>query len=414
MFKEITKEDFSFKFLYLLLCMLPLALVTSSSILNINVVLIMLFFIYIIIKNNNLKILIDNFFILICFFFFYLILNLKSSFDIDNSLSRTIGFIRFIFLPFAISYFLSFKNFKYLKLILIPWLAIFILVSIDLLYEYFFSQNLLGYSNQFPGRLSGFLNDELKIGGYYFGFILISISTIFYFYSKKTGIFFTILFFLISIMIGERANLIRIFLSLNLFFLFLDFFSKKIKSFTLIIIILVTFFIINIDKNLSNRFNNQFVGYIFNNSLSNYYQASQYGAHYNSAIQIIKDYTYFGIGFKNFPKVCQNKKYIDEKFIFHDVRCSTHPHQIHLDILLSVGLVGYLLLILIFIYLIIRNIRSFKKNKNIFTLSGICFVLATFLLPIPSGSFFTSYGATIFWFNIGIMLSFENYRIKNS
>ena len=30
-----------------------------------------------------------------------------------------------------------------------------------------------------PGRLAGFLNDELKIGGYYLGFALISIGTIY-------------------------------------------------------------------------------------------------------------------------------------------------------------------------------------------------------------------------------------------
>jgi len=39
--------------------------------------------------------------------------------------------------------------------------------------------------------------------------------------------------------------------------------------------------------------------------------------------------------------------------------------------------------------------------------------LSTFLAPLPAGSFFTSYGATIFWFNIGILLSFENYKIRN-
>jgi hypothetical protein len=330
MFKEIAQEDFSFKFLYFLLCLLPLAITTSSLIMNLIVVLITLIFINIIIKNKNneLKILNNNFFILLCFFYFYLFLNLKNSFNIDNSLGRTIGFIRFILLSFAISYVLSFKNFKYLKLILISWLSIFLLVSIDLLYEFIFGQNLMGYSNQFPGRLSGFLNDELKIGGYYFGFIILSISTIFYYFSKKTGIFFSIIFFTISLMIGERANFLKIFLSLILFFLFIDFFSRKIKIFTLTIFILILFCTVSINKNLNNRFYNQFANYIFSNGISNYYKISQYGAHYNSAIQIIMDYKFFGIGFKNFPKVCHEEKYIDERFTFHQMRCSTHPHQI--------------------------------------------------------------------------------------
>ena len=96
------------------------------------------------------------------------------------------------------------------------------------------------------------------------------------------------------------------------------------------------------------------------------------------------------------------------------MRCSTHPHQTHLDILLSVGLVGYLFLISIFIYFLIISIKSYKKNKNLFTLAGICFVLTTFITPLPAGSFFTSYGATIFWLNIGILFSFKKYTAKIS
>ena len=100
MFKEIYQEDLSFKFICLLLCILPLAITTSSVIMNLVVILITLIFIIIIFKNNDLQILNDKFFILLCFFYLYLLLNLKNSFDVHNSLSRTIGFIRFIFFPF--------------------------------------------------------------------------------------------------------------------------------------------------------------------------------------------------------------------------------------------------------------------------------------------------------------------------
>jgi len=416
MFKEIYQEDLSFKFICLLLCILPLAIVTSSAIMNLVVILITLIFIIIIFKNNELQVLNNSPFIFLCFFYIYLLLNLKNSFDIDNSLSRTIGFIRYLLLPFAISYVLTFKNFKYSKLILISWLCIFILVSIDLFYEFIFGQNLMGYSNQFPGRLSSFLNDELKIGGYYYGFIILSLATIFYFFSKKIGIFFTIIFLSISILIGERSNFIKIFLSLIIFFLFMDIFSKKIKLLTLTISLVTILFLINSNKNLDARFNNQFISYISDNSIYKYYKTSQYGAHYNSAIEIIKDYTFFGIGFKNFFDVCFDDKYTDKSFnIFEpDMRCSTHPHQTHLDILLSVGLFGYLFLISIFIYFLIISIKSYKKNKNLFTLAGICFVLTTFITPLPAGSFFTSYGATIFWLNIGILFSFKKYTAKIS
>ena len=179
MFEEFFKEKFSYKFIFILLSILPLAIVTSSLLTNSIVILVTLIFLKIIIINKEFRIHDNFFFILIFLFFIFLILNLKNSVDIENSLNRTFGFLRFLLLAFSISYILSFKNYRYINLILYSWLFIFFFVSFDLLFEYIFGHNLFGYSNQFPGRLSGLLNDELKIGEYYFGFIAIAIATIF-------------------------------------------------------------------------------------------------------------------------------------------------------------------------------------------------------------------------------------------
>ena len=65
------------------------------------------------------------------------------------------------------------------------------------------------------------------------------------------------------------------------------------------------------------------------------------------------------------------------------------------------------------LYLILKNCLIFFKQKNLFTLSGTIFLISTLIMPIPSGSFFTSYGATIFWINIGILLAYEKYVYKN-
>ena len=66
--------------------------------------------------------------------------------------------------PFAaISFFIKLDNFKYFKIISMVWFSIFLISSIDLLVEYIFGQNLLGNISYFPGRLAGFLGDELKI-----------------------------------------------------------------------------------------------------------------------------------------------------------------------------------------------------------------------------------------------------------
>ena len=292
MIKNLLSEKKEYIFTYFLIIFLPLFIVTSSLLMNLNVVLISFLFIFISFKEKNFELIKDKFFIFILIFFLFLLINLYNSIEVSNSLKRTLGFLRFIFLPFALAYFISLKNFKHSKIIFLSWLVIFIFVSVDLLIEFIFGRNIFGFSNQFPGRLSGLLNDELKIGGYYFGFILITISSIFYFYKKKLGIVFLIFFLIIALLIGERSNFIKIMLSTFLFLIFLNILSKKLKIILSILLITSSFLIVVSNAEIKNRFKNQFVSYIFENGVEHYYYNSVYGAHYNSAFQIIFRYLF--------------------------------------------------------------------------------------------------------------------------
>ena len=74
----------------------------------------------------------------------------------------------------------------------------FFLVTLDLLFEFYFGFNTLGYSNDIPGRLSGYLNQELKIGGFYYGFILISLIFIYNKYKNLSLLYFLITIFKIT------------------------------------------------------------------------------------------------------------------------------------------------------------------------------------------------------------------------
>ena len=105
----------------------------------------------------------------------------------------------------------------------------------------------------------------------------------------------------------------------------------------------------------------------------NFYYSSQYGAHFNTGLKIIQNYPLTGIGFKNFPMNVQKKEYEDKKFLYSNSRCSTHPHQLHLDIASSVGIIGYLLLMSSFIYLIILSFNKLFKIQKIYTLASLAF-----------------------------------------
>ena len=58
--------------------------------------------------------------------------------------------------------------------------------------------------------------------------------------------------------------------------------------------------------------------------------------------------------------------------------------------------------------ILIHIFRTNLSEKSLLGLSASSFVLITFLPLIPSGSFFTSFGATLFWMNFGVMCDVSN------
>ena len=399
----------------LLITLLPISILSSSILINVSVIIISFIFLVLLFKQNNYEIFKDKLFLFLFLFWILMLINLLSSINFQNSLPRAIGFFRFlIFIP-ALIYFVKLKKFEFLRIILTFWLLIFILISFDLLFEYIFGKNILGFSSYMPGRLSGVLNEELKIGNYYLGFYFISVASIITYFKKNNYlILLSIIFFtIISFLIGERANFIKVFVGLIIFLIFWDKFSFKIRIISSVLIISIVFLFVNFDKNLNYRFNNAFFKIIYQDKgISNYLHISQYGAHYATALKIFKNYPLTGIGIKNFRKECGKEKYYDKKFVATEGRCSTHPHQFHLEILSELGVFGYFLFVIFFIYFLTRGIINYKQNKNILHLGSLIFVFISIFLPIPTGSFFTTYGATIFWINFSLVLIFEKELTK--
>ena len=91
-------------------------------------------------------------------------------------------------------------------------------------------------------------------------------------------------------------------------------------------------------------------------------------------------------------------------------RCTTHPHNLPLDILSETGLVGYLIfltfisLLLLNSYKIILNKRNYYKDYLylIFISSVLIFIIMIF--PFKStGRFFSSFFGYLFWLNLSIL-----------
>ena len=409
---KLRKNSFNHFFSILIISCFPLFFLFSSLLTNLfTIILIFLFLNKIKFKPKNL--IKDKILFLLILFWFFILISLFNSIYFENSISRSIGFLRFILFSYAIAYYIKLDNFKYFKIIILIWFFIFSVTSIDLFIEYIFGQNLLGNTSYMRGRLSGFLGDELKIGNYYLGFYFLILAFSIQFFKQKFLSIFIILFISsIALLIGERANFIKIILGLSIFLIFYEkiMLKNKIIFFGLILSCAIIF--VNFNSEFKTRYKTQFYTPLKTEGIINYIKGIPYGAHFSTAYKIFKENPINGIGLKNFYFECGKDKYIDKEFAFNHARCSTHPHQLHLEILSHIGIFGYLVFIYLFLYFIYFGLQNYLRNKDPYLLASLVFIFVSIFTPVPSGSFFTTYGATIFWLNFGLVLAFASKQNK--
>ena len=126
---------------------------------------------------------------------------------------------------------------------------------------------------------------------------------------------------------------------------------------------------------------------------------SVWGAHFLAAYEIFKNYPIIGVGPKNFRIEACKKKYENINSTRADRRCTTHPHNIVLEILSEQGIIG-MLLFLTLLYTILRGSNLFDEVQFLVFISFLIFVW-----PIgTSGSIFASWNGTFMWVNFGIYL----------
>jgi len=394
-----------------LIILLPIGLLISSGVSGTFEVLIAIIFIIISIYNKNFYWLKNRYFLLLLIIWISLLLNLLFSQNFILSFSRNVFFFKNIIFIFAIIYFL--KKEKYFNRIFIIYLIITGVVAFDIYFEYFNGKDILGFKSYDPSRIASFLGKELKIGHFILGFAFISIGYYFEKYSMKSinhkifG-FFLIIFFLISLLLtGERANSLRG-ITIILTFIILSkkgiFKYKKIFFTSIILILISTYFF---SERVRNRFN-VILHPIENRGIYEAYKETQHAAHFYTAFKILQKYPFFGVGNKNFREECLKDDYHNDSYKRIAERCATHPHQIYFELLSEHGLIGSIAIISIIFFIITKSIKIYLKKKNLIHLSSILFVTAQFLPLIPSGSYFTSWGATIFWLNFAILLFYNS------
>ena len=399
------------KFTFLLILLFPIFLITGNLLINFFYIIISI--ISILKLNKKTDFFKSNIFFLLIFFLIYLAINLLFSVNISNSYPRV---IKFLLIIFSIKEIFDFNNNEniYFEKISKFWSIIFFIVTFDIIFEIIFGFNTLGFKSYMEGRVASFFGDELVVGSFYHFFSLIVLS--FFIKNKYSNILIISLIILIistSFMIGERANFIKLFPSILIFaFLTLRIRStKKIGLITLIILVIGAIFYFN--DGLKKRYYNQLSDINSLEGFKKFFKESQYGAHQNTAYEIFKDNILFGVGLKNFREESKKNIYENPDYFKTNERQATHPHQIHLELLSELGLIGYVSFFILMIVSIIISTKNYLINKNPYQLSVLIYILSCLIPLIPSGSLFSTFFGGIFWFSFGLMISFnKNLKLK--
>ena len=392
-------------FFFLLLLLLPISIIVGSSFSLINIITLNLFFLVLLIAQKKFDFINHISIKLILSFYLYLIFNSTISQNYEVGLLRNLGFIRLIILFIFINYF--FFYYENEKKLLDFWSLILSALVIDVYIEYFYGANLFGwgsYDQIYGDRITSFFRDEPIVGAYIAGFIFLIFGHLLKRFKKKTLAFAFLLFALTAIIFtGERSNTIKIFLGIIIYFLLLDFLKIKTKLMIISLFFIIFAVIISQSEYLKLRYISQFYNVITHKKNFQNLEDNQYIKLYKSGYSVFKNYPLFGVGNKNYRvETCREN---DNAQLRSNYVCLTHPHQVYFELLSEHGIIGFIIILSIFFFLMFKILKSILMSRNYIQIGAFTFVVINFIPFLPGGSFFSDFNITLFWINFSIMFA---------
>jgi len=414
------------KFIYLLILTIPIFLITGGFLPDLILSISSLTFLLICLKKNKWDFFLNKFFFFFFLFYFYLLLNsLFSIVPFTNS--PALFYFRFGVFAIMLSYILSkYKNFLN-SFSIVSFITLFI-VSFDGLFQFTFHKNLIGIEQINYARVSGFFGSKLIMGSYLSRMLPFAIIGLLYILELKKNIYilFLIFFFvtvlLISIIIsGERASLIILLTNILFIFIFLkNKIAKKIILLSIINVLFLALLFLSIKNSpIFEEKKNNLVGRYSELNIKKslpinggFIYSEQHEQHFITGYKIFKEYPIFGAGPKAFRYLCDNYK-----FQSGPISCATHPHNILIQFLSELGIIGLLFLfymLYFFFLLLVKHFYLFYfKNKTLLedkNLLLILCILNSLNFIITTGNFFNQWLSIIMFLPVGFFI--YEYRYK--
>lgn len=409
---------------------LPFTYIIGIAVTEFFVLLMILLFLII---NRNIQVYKNSifiFFLLISFYF-----GINSIFQIYDNDLRISSIFHFRFALFSLSIFFlleySSSETSKSKKILMGIFMILILVILDSFLQFLSGKNIIGFEIK-DNRVSGVFDDELILGSFLLKVFPFTIWLIYFSnfeiskYKNLLIIFFSM--YIITVYLsGERTSLFLIFLATILFIFYLqNLRAILLKSFLIFLLFIMSTFITNFGK--SDPFNRIFIK-TFNQITNSFFLtkrdiqldkknlgdltkdlkqniqifSTDHNGHYLLAYNLFKQSPIFGKGPEGFRYYCRKVEYNSKIGM-----CSTHPHNIFMQLLSDTGLIGIFFYVFGSIFVIISLSKVYKKNMDLknkynFYIASIAIIVNFFPL-VPSGNFFNNWISIISYYYIGIYI----------